>query len=471
MLLPLLLAVPLHQPTELLRDPDVWWHLADARALFATHHFAQADTFSFSVAGQRWANPEWLSEIPFWLGDRAFHLWGILLVTWLAVSANVLLVYTRSVWRSSSSTASFWASALAVLLMTVNSGPRTILFGYLALSIELVLIELAERGSRQTVWALPALFAVWVNLHGSWLIGLALFVVYVLCGAFSCRIAFLQQSARPPETQRRLWLALAASAGALFLNPYGWRLVWNPFDMMFRQKLNIASAQEWRPLDLSTALGRAALLAILLMLAANALRGRKWKLYELAFVLFAWYAAFDHMRFCFLAAILTTPYLAGDMTRSFSSRTESKPHPAIDAAGVAIAVLLIVLAMPSPRRMQEAAAQVVPDKLIEQIQPAWRTLNDANIGGMLAFQSRPSYIDTRLDIFEHSGVLRNYFDVVHVIRPFEVLDTERIDHVLMPQDSALAYLLGHTPQWRVIARQGQGSDAYVLFERASISQP
>ena len=36
-----------------------------------------------------------------------------------------------------------------------------------------------------------------------------------------------------------------ASAAALFVNPFGARLVWYPFDLAFRQKLNISHVAEW----------------------------------------------------------------------------------------------------------------------------------------------------------------------------------------------------------------------------------
>jgi hypothetical protein len=73
------------------------------------------------------------------------------------------------------------------------------------------------------------------------------------------------------------YAVLFASLGALMVNPYGWRLVWNPIDMMLYQKLNIANGDEWQPLRLDWFAGRAALITIGLMVLANCLRGRKWK--------------------------------------------------------------------------------------------------------------------------------------------------------------------------------------------------
>ena len=51
----------LRQGDGLFRDTDIWWHLADARALCTSGHFIRVEPYSFTVAGQRWVNPEWLS--------------------------------------------------------------------------------------------------------------------------------------------------------------------------------------------------------------------------------------------------------------------------------------------------------------------------------------------------------------------------------------------------------------------------
>ncbi len=50
LVVPLIFAQPLRQPIELLRDPDVWWHLADARILCTTHHFIHVEPYSFTVS-------------------------------------------------------------------------------------------------------------------------------------------------------------------------------------------------------------------------------------------------------------------------------------------------------------------------------------------------------------------------------------------------------------------------------------
>ena len=84
LLLPMILSGR-RNPVTVVCDPDIWWHIANARILCDSHHFIQIEPYSFTVAKQRWVDPEWLSEIPFWLSYKSFGLVGIYLVAWLGV--------------------------------------------------------------------------------------------------------------------------------------------------------------------------------------------------------------------------------------------------------------------------------------------------------------------------------------------------------------------------------------------------
>jgi hypothetical protein len=320
-------------------------------------------------------------------------------------------------------------------------------------------------------WLLPPIFCVWINLHGSWLIGFALFVLYVL---LSGHVGVFKGSFEQPPCarvdQKRLHYVFLASLGALLLNPNGWRLIWNPFDMMLNQKLNIAYIQEWQPLNLEWFAGKAAAAAIAIMVLSHLLRGRKWKLYEIAFIAFAWYAAFDHARFAFLAAVITTPFLAADMKRCFCSRTETKTIPAMNAIFGAAAIWIMVIMFPGKSDLQQAFTEDFPCQTIQMLDSSWHTLNVTDVGGPMAFYSKASFIDSRLDTFEHHGVLADYIDTVQIRRPLEVLDHYRIDHVLFPDRSPLAYLLRHSIDWRIVRQEGSGDRSYVLFARNAKSK-
>ena len=455
----------LRKPGELLSDPDIWWHLANARILSATHHFIHLEPYSFSVAGERWINPEWLSEMPFWLGYRTLGLAGIYCVTAFGLCANILFVYWRSYRKTEHISAAFWATAIGAVLMTVNSGPRTILFAYLAMSAEMAILESAEPEKARLLWLLPPLFCVWINLHGSWVIGIGLLGLYILCGAFSMKLGVFEQEPFSSAGRKRLIQVFICSAAALLVNPYGWRLIWNPIDMLLNQKLMISVVAESQPLSLSSTIGKVAFAAIGLMVVANCICVRKWKIYELAFLFFAWFTAFNHARFAFLAGVLTIPLLAGDVARSFCAKSSEKTIPAFNALFAAGLVCAFVHFFPANAALQNDMATSYPLQSIASIQPSWRTFNSEGVSGMMDFNSKPTFLDSRYDTFEHHGVLRDYLEIQNFHEPLELLDKYRIDHALLVANSPLSLLLEHTPGWRVERREGADDHAYVLFAK------
>jgi hypothetical protein len=466
MVLPMIFASTLNSNGNLLYDPDIWWHLSNARALAVTHHFVRADIFSFTIVGQQWINWEWLSELVYWFSYRGFGLRGIYLVAWLSLCANILFVYWRGFWVSRHRGAAFWAAGLAFLLMTVSSGPRCINIAYLAMSAEMAILEAAQRGNKRLVWLLPPLFCLWVNLHGIWFVGIALLCLYVACGLFQLKLGVFEQEAFSAPDRNRLLAVLVVTVAALLVNPDGWRLLWNPLDMMFNQKLNIGVVGEWQPLHLDSPLGIFALLAICLMLVANCIRGRKWTIFELAIVFFAWFAALDHMRFTFLAAVLTTPLLARDIERSFLAEPDTgKTIPAMNALMVAGAVGLMLYMIPSQAALQKKAGEAFPLNLIASIQPSWRTFNVDHVGGRMDFDFKPCFIDSRFEIFEHRGVLQDYLRITNLHDSLALLDKYRIDHALIQDNTPISFLLQRTPDWTLQMNEKTDDGVYLLLAR------
>lgn len=461
----LILVVAFVGSNELSADPDIWWHLADARTLFLTHHFIHVEPNAFTVHGASWINPEWLAEIPYWCGNLSFGLVGVHLAALAAFYANLLFIYFRSSWKARHKSAAFWTAVLCFFPMCLNEGARTILIAYLAMSAELLILEAAEEGETRSLWLLPPLFCIWINLHGSWLIGLWLLALYAVCGMFPLKIGAFAQEGFSARNRKRLMLVFAACVAALLVNPYGWRLIWNPLDMIVAQKVMVATTVEWQPLGMTQLAGKVMAIFICLMVVANMVRGRKWKLYEFAFIVFACYCAFAHQRFALMACVIAAPWLAVDLARSFFSESNEKSIPAINALFVAFAAYVFVYLLPSTSVLQRGLAERYPTASIACIQPGWRTFNDHDLGGMLAYDSKPSFIDSRNDIFEHYGVLQDYLAIQGLQEPFELLERYQVDHALIRANSPLAFVLGRSADWRLVMQEGAGQNRYVLFAK------
>ncbi|HEX7730653.1 MAG TPA: hypothetical protein VF392_16605 [Terracidiphilus sp.] len=464
-LLPLLISPFLNMTRAIVIDPDVWWHMADARILWTTHHFIWTEPYSFTVAGAQWINPEWLAEFPFYFAYAGLGLQGIYLVSWLLVAANALFVYWRSVKLTGQGGSSLYAAGIALVMMTVNCGPRTIQIAYLAMGLELLILEQLERGDRRLLWLLPPLFCVWINMHGSWVIGLALFGLYIACGLIRWNMGSIQQEKFATPLRNKLFTVFAACVAALFVNPYGWRLLWNPFDMMLNQGTNTGAVSEWKPLTFGTLEGGAVLAAVVIFVVTSCLKSRTWKAWEMGFLLFAFFAAFDHHRFAYLAAVIVTPMLAEAIKRAEISDADEKTIPGMNFLLAAAAVVGMVLMFPSEKVLKKGLDTWFPPSLLASIEPQWRTWNWDDLGGMMTYMGKPNFIDSRFDTFEHHGILQDYLPAMYGTDSLAILDKYRIDHVLVMENMPLSYLLTHTGGWHVVGREGSGSETFVLYAR------
>lgn len=429
-------------------DPDIWWHMRNAQLQLASHHFLTHDLFSYTAAGSPWMNHEWLAELPLYAGFRAAGARGLYLVTLGVIEAIFLGVFWLALRRSKAAGISAFVTVLGILIATVSFAPRTLLFGWLLLVIELLLLDSLDRHPRM-VWAFPALFLVWVNTHGSWMIGLVLFALFVASSYFPFESGLIRNAKRTDVGT--LALAWIASAAALFVNPYGWRLVFYPFDMAFRQKLNIGNVEEWHSLDFHTPRGRILFGMLALLFLFQLVHRRRWQLFELAMLFVGLYSAFTYSRFLFLAAILLAPLLA--RTLHEQERTPRTLSPVISFA-CAFLVLCLVFGQIRNGKPITTVSDNFPDKalpFLASFHPQGNVLNEYTWGGYLIWHKRdtPVFIDPRADIFEYNGTFADYLNISHLKTPLELLDKHNIRYVLFKSDHPLVYLLEHTGQWKV----------------------
>jgi hypothetical protein len=444
-------------------DPDIGWHLRNAAEQIGRHTFLHADIYSFTARDAPWINHEWLAELPFYLAVRLDGPTGVYAVTLLTIEC-IFLAFFRLTLRAlpKNSTSSLPLAMLvtlaASLLGTVSFGPRTLLFGWVLLLIELRLLSAFAQRPR-CLYALPCVFALWINTHGSWLIGLVLFAVFIVAGVWPIDWGAVHCIAWSKDQRKILGLVLLLSTAALFLNPYGWRLVGYPFDLAFHQPLNIANVEEWRPLNFHSVRGGlflTAMAALFLTQLANADR-RRWSPCELMFLALGTYAAVIHERFLFLAALLMMPLLAGQLaqlrtgkqakTRSLRPAAERWMHAVFL---LAMLLLVIRISFRNASIMQLGPTSQAADVFLTGFHPRGRVFNAYGWGGDLiyAHPQIPIFIDSRVDLFERNGVLRDYLAIIRLQNSLQLLDRYRIRYVLFERDTPLVYLLLQTHQWR-----------------------
>ncbi|HEU5238926.1 MAG TPA: hypothetical protein VFU37_17480, partial [Pyrinomonadaceae bacterium] len=229
-------------------DPDMWWHMKVGEDILGTHHWPTVDIYSWTATGTPWIAYEWLGEIPLAVAYRLGGLLGLDFMLIALSSIIMLAVYWHCSVRAGNSKAGFVSALFLASLAFGNFSLRPQMFGFLFLVLTLLVLEKFRQGVSWPLWTLPPLFLLWVNVHGSFIIGIGVITVYLLSGICSFEKGSVKAVAWTRSQRIKLETALLLSIAVLPITPYGTQLAVYPFDMAFSQPINIANISEWRPM-------------------------------------------------------------------------------------------------------------------------------------------------------------------------------------------------------------------------------
>ena len=445
-------------------EPDIWWHLRNASHLLQYHSLPSVDTYSFTAAGSPSLDFEWLSEVPFLLAFKALGLQGVLTLYFAILVLIYAGVYHRACLAGADCKNATVATMLAVLLGVVSIGPRMLLFGWLCMVGLLIALD-RFRQTGKGLWMLPPLFALWINFHGSWIFGIVVLAITIAAGLVRGEWGLVLARPWSHAEFRKLLLASGASLAALFVNPYGYKLVLYPFDLLFRQKDVMQHLEEWQSVHFSGGTGKLALIMIFALPAIALFSRRRWRPDELILLAFALWSSLSHMRFLFFAGLIMVPILAPSL-KLFPPYDRKSDKPWLNAGIMAAIVGSLIFFFPSSAELQRQVSDKYPTDALAFMQQrhlAGRIFNDYMWGGYVEWNAPElkAFIDGRADIFIYNGSFDDHVNATMIQSSLEILDKYRIDYALLESGQPLSYLLGHSRGWEPI----YSDRVAVLFQR------
>lgn len=449
-------------------DGDTWWHLVVGERILSSHSWPTSDIYSFTAPGADWIAYEWLSEVALAWAARAAGLAGLMGMLFALTSGVMLLTYSYAYLRCRNSKAAFVASWLVLPLAGVWFAVHPYLFGYIYLLTMLICLERFRQGHHKSLWLLPLVFCLWVNSHGTFMLGAVAFGIYWLSGLVEFRAGSLE--AKHWTALERLQLAAVALLSLLAgcATPYGARLAAYPLQMIFFQQGITTNMTSWRPIPLNEWHGELFLALVLLFIVVLAGGRIRLRLEELGLLLFAVIMTFEHARALPCFAFIFAPLLATLLARWVPAYEPAKDKRVLNAVLIGLAVLGFAWYFPSQQHLEEEAAKTYPRGAVEYLRQHPQhgpMLNELTWGGYLPYMLGPQqrvFIDGRLDFYQFRGVFPDYLHITRLERDApRLLSKYNIQACLTTRTIPLVTFLEASPEWNKVFED----DVSVLFVR------
>jgi hypothetical protein len=434
---------------------DFWWHLRTGQLIFDTHAVPHTDPFSFTALGRPWIAHEWLSELVMYLLYRLGGYSAILLV----FSAVAALAFGLMAWRSQGAAATrIFALVLAVWCAHPTFSIRPQEFSLLLFALFYALLENFRRtGSVRGLMLLPPLALLWVNLHGGYVLGPALILLFG-AGAAGDALARLP-AARPFGAQAKaLGLTLAACLLVVPVNPNGVLMYVYPFRTLHSEAMR-ALLMEWQPPNPRLPLFYPFFLLVGLGALALLVRRKNLRVAEVLIFAFFAGAALHSMRFISLCALAAIPVLAGVLPK----RAESPaPKPARTLLPLQIAAVVLAAGFAGwfIRRSFAGTPAVVRAhfpveavNFLEQHHLPGRIFNSYDFGGYLIWRLYPEYrvfVDGRADVYGDAFLTRFVEIYLGEVNPRPEFDRLGIRTVIVEPQAMVGALLSMGHDWKIV---------------------
>jgi hypothetical protein len=447
------------------RQVDLLWQLPEGQFILQNGYLPHAPPAAFGLPYQPYVDEYGLYEIALALLDRLGGFGAI----WLVFVAVYLLIFAIPLMAARArrhGLISLACLALAGIFMIARCEQRPEIVGVLLAAVLMRLLHRTRGFSPGFLLRVALIFAVWTNIHSSYLIGCVALFLWLVERLFL-------PSTTPRWSTRQAAAALATAAAALLVNPYGWDRLAFTFAQEGDLGSNLLSREMWPTWDQTPLLQEVLLTAAVVLAAAFGTRNRPAP-WVIAFAGAMFALSILHVRLVgFLAVALLFVY--ADRSASPLPGTLGRlARAALLGCGCVVMVLFDVLALRQQFYSMEAGSLFSDQEFAPALVRQLRTRGPAAVlctngmGAYLTFAGggalRP-LIDSGLGRFD-DATKRFYFFVDEDPRSFDLaLERLNVDDVLVtPMSAAWVPALADRPGWHLAA----WNDTGLIFARGPV---
>jgi hypothetical protein len=431
---------------RILDDPDTFLHVAVGQWIIA-HGVPHADVFSHTMRGAPWVADEWLSEVGLAFAYKSLGWEGLILVTAAAFAATLGLL-ARSLQRVFDPVYVLIAvvAAAGLSFPHLTARPHVLALPLLVLWTDgLVRARQADRAA--SPW-LAVVIALWANLHGSFVLGLLL------------ALLFAGEALYDAPDRNALWRAargwgvfLGLAVLASCVTPNGvaglllpFHLVGMTFALAILDEWQSPNFQELQPVEFW----------LLLVLLGILSKGVRLPLTRIVMFLVLLHLALEHKRFVenlgLVAPLLAAPLLAPQLPRLVIPALQRAAAvadrkiailPGLALLGALALALTISALRIGVTHGNGYFAPVAALDAVDRQHVSGPVFNDLGFGSYLIFSGVPTFVDSRVELYG-DGFLRRYETVANLPG---LLTRYNITWTLLPPQNPRVAVMDLLPGW------------------------
>jgi hypothetical protein len=420
--------------TRGLFDPDYFWHSAIGRQILATGQIPRTDPFSFTWFGEPWVPDQWLGDVAIaWL-NQTFGI-GVSIALF-AVAAAAAPVLVAEAARRQGAPLAMVAGMLVLVEATIlpQATVRPQALGLTFVGALLAILIRARPPSFRWLFALPPMFLLWANVHGSFVIGLGIVGVYLLA-------TLLRGTAMAPR--RRLVAAVAAaSLVATVINPSGPGGLAYALSFADPTDLGALRILEWQSPDFH-GVQFVPFLGVLGAFLLADIRRAPWWMVVVALVGAA--GGLYALRGVGIGAVMVMPAVL--VANAVPGRVADRRDPArrrlewVAAAVVAVAVVAVAVAR-GPIQSDPSRLPVDGTEALHELRPDANVLTRYEWGGYVLHELHPVgahvFVDGRMHKYA-PDVLAAYLEIIDAEPGWEeLMESYGVEAILVSADTRVA---------------------------------
>jgi hypothetical protein len=481
---------------QFLADSDIGWHIRNGEHILAASHVPQQDYFSYTMAEKPWYAWEWLYDLSVGGIHSVAGLRGVVLLSALIAAFTFALLFRSALNASGNLLVAGGLTALTAVAASIHLLARPHMVTWLFTLVWFQQLDQFQHGERRRLIALPVLMLLWVNLHGGFLMGIALTGLFLAGNAATWILsshAKLRMAAL--DRLRHLTTVLAFIVLATLVTPYGLRLYVHLYEYL-DSKFMMNNIQEFLSPDFHLLQVKAFALLLLAALLALMMEGRKASPTDFLMIAFSAWIGLFAVRNIPIAAILMSLAIAPLLGAAFRDVAQHDDcalwlrRLALKLDGfltrmrlmdrlfqrhvlAAVAVVLLVASVVSRAHSRPRAEALAFDKKHMPVNAvefmAANNIHDHffapdSWSGYVIYRLYPNVqvmMDDRHDFYGEKFV-RDYLKVAQAAYGWrDVLNANRVNWVLVPVDSPLSSTLKEAADWKVVHDDGMA----IVFER------